>query len=57
MVSTEAGRAHELFKRQAFGFQDRAFFKLRVYALHEARFSFVGELLRTQLLEEPALIQ
>lgn len=32
----------QLLKRQAFGFRDRAFFKLRIYALHEARFSFVG---------------
>ena len=32
----------QLLKRQAFGFRDRNFFKLRIYALHEARFTFVG---------------
>jgi transposase len=29
-------------KRQAYGFRDMEYFKLRLYHLHEQRYSFVG---------------
>ena len=29
-------------KRQAYGFRDKEFFKLRIYAIHKARYAFVG---------------
>lgn len=29
-------------QRQAYGFRDREFFKLRIYALHEMRYALVG---------------
>lgn len=32
----------QLLKRQAYGFRDREFFKLRIYALHETRLALVG---------------
>ena len=32
----------QLLKRQAYGYRDRDFFKLRIYALHEARLALVG---------------
>ena len=32
----------QLLKRQAYGFRDREFFKLRIYALHESRLALVG---------------
>ena len=32
----------QLLKRQAYGYRDREFFKLRIYALHETRVALVG---------------
>jgi transposase len=32
----------QLLKRQAYGYRDREFFKLRIYALHESRIALVG---------------
>lgn len=32
----------QLLKRQAYGYRDREFFKLRIYALHETRLALVG---------------
>jgi transposase len=32
----------QLLKRKAYGYRDRAFFKLRIYALHESRLALVG---------------
>lgn len=32
----------QLLKRQAYGYRDREFFKLRIYALHETRHELVG---------------
>jgi len=32
----------QLLKRKAYGYRDRAFFKLRIYALHESRLAVVG---------------
>lgn len=32
----------QLLKRQAYGYRDREFFKLRIYALHESRHTLVG---------------
>ncbi len=32
----------QLLKRQAYGYRDRDFFKLRIYALHQTRFALVG---------------
>ncbi len=29
-------------QRQAYGFRDKAFFKLKIYALHEAKYALVG---------------
>lgn len=29
-------------KRQAYGFRDQEFFKLKIYAIHEARYALVG---------------
>jgi transposase len=29
-------------KRQAYGFRDKEFFKLKIYALHEIRYALVG---------------
>jgi len=29
-------------QRQAYGFRDREFFKLKIYAIHEARYELVG---------------
>ncbi len=29
-------------KRQAYGFRDREFFKLKILAIHEARYALVG---------------
>jgi hypothetical protein len=29
-------------KRQAYGFRDREFFKLKIYALHETKYALVG---------------
>jgi len=32
----------KLLKRQAYGFRDMEYFKLRIYALHESRYSLIG---------------
>jgi len=29
-------------QRQAYGFRDREFFKLKIYALHETRYALIG---------------
>jgi transposase len=29
-------------KRQAYGFRDREFFKLKIYALHETKYALIG---------------
>jgi len=29
-------------QRQAYGFRDREFFKLKIFALHETRYALVG---------------
>ncbi len=29
-------------QRQAYGFRDQEFFKLKIYALHEAKYALVG---------------
>ena len=32
----------KLLKRQAYGFRDMKYFKLRIYALHESRYALIG---------------
>jgi transposase len=32
----------QLLKRQAYGYRDHDFFKLKIYALHQTRYALVG---------------
>jgi transposase len=32
----------EVMKRQAYGFRDREFFKLKILAIHETKYALVG---------------
>ncbi|MSQ95413.1 MAG: ISL3 family transposase, partial [Gemmataceae bacterium] len=32
----------QLMKRQAYGFRDHEFFKLRIYAIHRTKYALVG---------------
>jgi hypothetical protein len=40
--STEEKQQNKTLQRQAYGFRDREFFKLKIYALHEKKYALVG---------------
>lgn len=42
LTIAQAAEYLNLSQRQAYGFRDMAYFKLRLYHLHEQRYSFVG---------------